>query len=101
MTFSPDPYSPGPEPFFRVTVKNEQRGLEGVSCLSKVSVTLSETTITLLKGRHTLVRPSSTQPPGAAAGGASSAQLPQSVPCGAEEVMSMPWGCGSQLWGPP
>uniref|UniRef100_A0AAA9TEG3 Zonadhesin n=1 Tax=Bos taurus TaxID=9913 RepID=A0AAA9TEG3_BOVIN len=43
------------EPFFRVTVKNEQRGLEGVSCLSKVSVTLSETTITLLKGRHTLV----------------------------------------------
>lgn len=50
-------------------MKNEQRGLEGVSCLSKVSVTLSETTITLLKGRHTLVRPSSTQPPGAAAGG--------------------------------
>ncbi|XP_040118080.1 zonadhesin [Oryx dammah] len=43
------------EPFFRVTVKNEERGLEGVSCLSKVSVTLSETTITLLKGRHTLV----------------------------------------------
>ena len=50
-------------------MKNEQRGLEGVSCLSKVYVTLSETTITLLKGRHTLVRPSSTQPPGAAAGG--------------------------------
>lgn len=38
-------------------MKNEERGLEGVSCLSKVSVTLSETTITLLKGRHTLVRP--------------------------------------------
>ncbi|KAM9725148.1 zonadhesin [Dama dama] len=43
------------EPFFRVTVKNEERGQEGASCLSKVSVTLSETTITLLKGRHTLV----------------------------------------------
>nr|XP_020731609.1 zonadhesin isoform X1 [Odocoileus virginianus texanus]XP_020731619.1 zonadhesin isoform X1 [Odocoileus virginianus texanus] len=43
------------EPFFRVTVKNEERGQEGASCLSRVSVTLSETTITLLKGRHTLV----------------------------------------------
>uniref|UniRef100_A0A8C6DGL5 Zonadhesin n=1 Tax=Moschus moschiferus TaxID=68415 RepID=A0A8C6DGL5_MOSMO len=43
------------EPFFRVTVKNEERGQEGVSCLSRVSVTLSETTVTLLKGRHTLV----------------------------------------------
>ncbi|XP_057605487.1 zonadhesin [Hippopotamus amphibius kiboko] len=43
------------EPFFRVTVENEERGQEGVSCLSKVYVTLSETAITLLKGRHTLV----------------------------------------------
>nr|XP_059889150.1 zonadhesin [Delphinus delphis] len=43
------------EPFFRLTVKNEERGQEGVSCLSKVYVTLPETTITLLKGRHTLV----------------------------------------------
>ncbi|KAM6156401.1 zonadhesin [Erethizon dorsatum] len=43
------------EPFFRVTAKNEERGQEGVSCLSKVYVTLNETTITLLKGRRTLV----------------------------------------------
>ncbi|XP_026981824.1 zonadhesin isoform X15 [Sagmatias obliquidens] len=43
------------EPFFRLTVKHEERGQEGVSCLSKVYVTLPETTITLLKGRHTLV----------------------------------------------
>ncbi|XP_008578947.1 PREDICTED: zonadhesin, partial [Galeopterus variegatus] len=42
-------------PFFRVTAKNEERGQEGVSCLSKVYVTLPETTITLLKGKHTLV----------------------------------------------
>ncbi|XP_023570329.1 zonadhesin [Octodon degus] len=43
------------EPFFRVTAKNEERGQEGVSCLSKVYVTLPETTITLLKGRGTMV----------------------------------------------
>ncbi|XP_059753041.1 zonadhesin [Balaenoptera ricei] len=43
------------EPFFRLTVKNKERGQEGVSCLSKIYVTLPETTITLLKGRHTLV----------------------------------------------
>nr|XP_023420897.1 LOW QUALITY PROTEIN: zonadhesin [Cavia porcellus] len=43
------------EPFFRVTAKNEERGQEGVTCLSKVSVTLPETTVTLLKGRQTLV----------------------------------------------
>ncbi|XP_023511132.2 zonadhesin isoform X2 [Equus caballus] len=43
------------EPFFRVTAKNEERGQEGVSCLSKVYVTLPDTTITLLKGRRTLV----------------------------------------------
>ncbi|XP_040829636.1 zonadhesin [Ochotona curzoniae] len=41
--------------FFRVTAKNEERGQEGMSCLSRVDVTLPETTITLLKGRHTLV----------------------------------------------
>lgn len=75
-------------------MKNEERGQEGASCLSKVSVTLSETTITLLKGRHTLVRPSSAQPPAAAAV-ASSAQLLQSVPRGAEEVTSVAWGCES------
>lgn len=98
LAFSPDPSSAGPEPFFRVTVKNEERGQEGASCLSKVSVTLSETTITLLKGRHTLVRPSSAQPPAAAAV-ASSAQLLQSVPRGAEEVTSVAWGCESQLGG--
>lgn len=79
-------------------MKNEERGQEGASCLSKVSVTLSETTITLLKGRHTLVRPSSAQPPAAAAV-ASSAQLLQSVPRGAEEVTSVAWGCESQLGG--
>ncbi|KAF5918179.1 hypothetical protein HPG69_002820 [Diceros bicornis minor] len=43
------------EPFFRVTAKNEERGQEGVSCLSTVYVTLPETTVTLLKGRRTLV----------------------------------------------
>ncbi|XP_045398111.1 zonadhesin [Lemur catta] len=43
------------DPFFRVTAKNEGWGQEGVSCLNKVYVTLPETTITLLKGRRTLV----------------------------------------------
>ncbi|KAF6357738.1 zonadhesin [Rhinolophus ferrumequinum] len=43
------------EPFFRVAVKNEERGQEGVSCLSKVYVRLPETTITLLRDRRTLV----------------------------------------------
>ncbi|XP_069845370.1 zonadhesin [Dipodomys merriami] len=43
------------EPFFRVTAENEKRALEGVSCLSKVYVALSETSITLLKGRRILV----------------------------------------------
>ncbi|KAL4668903.1 hypothetical protein H8959_007457 [Pygathrix nigripes] len=47
--------SPHPDPFFRVTAKNEEQGQEGVSCLSKVYVTLPETTVTLLKGRRTLV----------------------------------------------
>ncbi|KAK2504162.1 hypothetical protein MC885_019449 [Smutsia gigantea] len=41
------------EPFFRVAV-NEVRGQEGVSCVSKVFVTLPQTTVTLLKGRHVL-----------------------------------------------
>lgn len=49
--------SPHPEPFFRVTVKHEERGPKGVSSLSKVYVRLPETTITLLKGRRTLVSP--------------------------------------------
>lgn len=49
--------SPHPEPFFRVAVKNKERGQEGVSCLSKVYVRLSKTTITLLRGRRTLVSP--------------------------------------------
>ncbi|XP_013364902.1 PREDICTED: zonadhesin isoform X1 [Chinchilla lanigera] len=43
------------EPFFRVTAKNEYRGQEGVSCLSKVYITLSKTTVTLLKGRRIMV----------------------------------------------
>lgn len=51
------PSSPQPEPFFRVAVKNEERGQQGTSCLSKVYVTLPETTITLLSGRRTLVSP--------------------------------------------
>nr|KAF6442856.1 zonadhesin [Rousettus aegyptiacus] len=42
-------------PFFRVMVKNEERGLEGSSCLNKVYVRLPETNITLLRGRRTLV----------------------------------------------
>ncbi|XP_042638903.1 zonadhesin [Orycteropus afer afer] len=43
------------DPYFKVAIKNEERGQEGVSCLSKVYVTLPQTTITLLKGRHTLI----------------------------------------------
>ncbi|KAM4820738.1 zonadhesin [Thomomys bottae] len=43
------------EPFFRVMAENEKRGVEGVSCLSKVYMDLSTTSITLLKGRHILV----------------------------------------------
>ncbi|XP_054445138.1 zonadhesin [Pteronotus mesoamericanus] len=43
------------EPSFKVVVKNEERGQEGTTCLSKVYVTLPETTITLLRGRRTLV----------------------------------------------
>ncbi|KFO36873.1 Zonadhesin [Fukomys damarensis] len=43
------------EPFFRVTAKNEEQGQEGVSCLSKVYVTLLETTVKLLRGRQTMV----------------------------------------------
>ncbi|KAI5128121.1 Zonadhesin [Manis pentadactyla] len=44
------------ELFFRVAVKNEVRGQEGVSCVSKVFVTLPQTTVTLLKDRHRLVK---------------------------------------------
>lgn len=47
--------SPHPEPFFRVAAKNADRGQEGMSCLSKVYVTLHEITITLLRDRRTLV----------------------------------------------
>nr|XP_055196273.1 zonadhesin [Nyctereutes procyonoides] len=43
------------EPFFRVAAKNEDRGQKGMSYLSKVYVTLPGVTITLLKGRETLV----------------------------------------------
>uniref|UniRef100_A0A2K6EWG7 Zonadhesin n=1 Tax=Propithecus coquereli TaxID=379532 RepID=A0A2K6EWG7_PROCO len=43
------------DPFFRVTAKNDGWGQEGMACLNKVYVTLPETTITLLKGRRTLV----------------------------------------------
>ncbi|XP_037670984.1 zonadhesin [Choloepus didactylus] len=49
------PWDNSTVPYFRVTTKMEERGREGISCLSKVYVTLSKTTITLLKGRHTLV----------------------------------------------
>ena len=49
--------SPHPDPFFRVTAKNEEQGQEGMSCLSKVYMTLPESTVTLLKGRRTLVSP--------------------------------------------
>lgn len=47
--------SPHPEPFFRVAAKNEDRGQKGMSYLSKIYVTLPGVTITLLKGRETLV----------------------------------------------
>nr|P57999.2 RecName: Full=Zonadhesin [Oryctolagus cuniculus]AAF63342.2 zonadhesin precursor [Oryctolagus cuniculus] len=49
------PCSKSTDSFFRVTAKNEERGQEGMSCLSRVDVTLSETVVTLLKGRRTLV----------------------------------------------
>lgn len=55
---------PHSDAFFRVTAKNEERGQEGMSCLSRVDVTLPETTITLLKGRHTLVSPGPAYPHG-------------------------------------
>ncbi|KAF7477523.1 Hypothetical predicted protein [Marmota monax] len=42
--------------FFKVLAKNEEWGPRGLTCLSKVHVILSETTITLLKGRQTLVK---------------------------------------------
>ncbi|MBZ3884699.1 Zonadhesin [Sciurus carolinensis] len=42
--------------FFKVLAKNEEWGPKGLTCLSKVQVILSETTITLLKGRQTLVK---------------------------------------------
>ena len=100
--------SPRPEPFFRLMVKNKERGQEGVSCLSKVYVTLPETTITLLKGRHTLVSPFSTQPCRAAGLGCgvvppSSSGLPtlQSIPRGAEEVISVAVGMWESAGGPP
>lgn len=53
--------SPQTEPFFRVVVKNEERIQEGTSCLSKVYVTLPQTTVTLLKDRRTLVSPAFAQ----------------------------------------
>ncbi|XP_036165886.1 zonadhesin [Myotis myotis] len=43
------------EPFFRVAGKNEEGAQEGMSCLSKIYVMLPETTVTLLRGRRTLV----------------------------------------------
>ncbi|XP_051018087.1 LOW QUALITY PROTEIN: zonadhesin [Acomys russatus] len=41
--------------FFRITAKIQERGVEGVSCLDKVFVTLPEITVTLMRGRHTLI----------------------------------------------
>ncbi|XP_004399188.1 PREDICTED: zonadhesin [Odobenus rosmarus divergens] len=43
------------EPFFRVAAKNEGRGEESISSLSKIYVTLPKVTITLLGGRRVLV----------------------------------------------
>uniref|UniRef100_M3YWE2 Zonadhesin (gene/pseudogene) n=1 Tax=Mustela putorius furo TaxID=9669 RepID=M3YWE2_MUSPF len=43
------------EPFFRVVAKNEGRGQESMSILSKIYVTLPKVTITLLGGRRVLV----------------------------------------------
>ncbi|XP_076779413.1 zonadhesin [Arvicanthis niloticus] len=43
------------DPFFRITANTEERGVEGVSCLNKVFITLSETTVTMIRGRHTLI----------------------------------------------
>nr|XP_058142158.1 zonadhesin [Dasypus novemcinctus] len=43
------------DPYFRVAAKNEERGQGDVSCLSRVYVTLPQTTVTLLRGRQTLV----------------------------------------------
>lgn len=87
--------SPCPEPFFRLTVKNEERGQEGVSCLSKVYVTLPETTITLLKGRHTLVSPFSTQPCRAAGLGCGLVPPISSRAFHVEQKRSLAWRWGS------
>lgn len=51
-----EPFS-HPDTFFKVLAKNEEWGPKGLTCLSKIHVVLAETTITLLKGRHTLVSP--------------------------------------------
>eukprot|EP00072_Mus_musculus_P074533 XP_017176296.1 PREDICTED: zonadhesin isoform X5 [Mus musculus] len=41
--------------FFRITANTEERGVEGVSCLDKVVISLPETTVTMISGRHTLI----------------------------------------------
>ncbi|CAH7260280.1 Zan [Phodopus roborovskii] len=43
------------DPFFRITASAQERGVEGVSSLDKVFITLPETTITMIRGRHTLI----------------------------------------------
>ncbi|EGW06332.1 Zonadhesin, partial [Cricetulus griseus] len=43
------------DPFFKITASAQERGVEGVASLDKVFITLPETTITLIRGRHTLI----------------------------------------------
>nr|XP_048289896.1 zonadhesin isoform X4 [Myodes glareolus] len=41
--------------FFKITASTQERGVEGVSSLDKVFITLPETTITMTSGRETLI----------------------------------------------
>ncbi|XP_052610950.1 LOW QUALITY PROTEIN: zonadhesin [Peromyscus californicus insignis] len=43
------------EPSFKITASTEERGVEGVSSLDKVFITLPETTITMIRDRYTLI----------------------------------------------
>ncbi|EDM13267.1 zonadhesin (predicted), isoform CRA_a [Rattus norvegicus] len=43
------------DPFFRITASTQERGVDGVSSLGKVFITLQEMTITMDRGRHTLI----------------------------------------------
>ncbi|KAL1768316.1 zonadhesin [Sigmodon hispidus] len=43
------------DPYFKITASTQERGVEGVSSLDKVFITLPETSITLIRDRQTLI----------------------------------------------